>query len=399
MKKYFFSWLSVGGTVAIFSFIGLMSVVAVNLDFLNIFEQTISDFELSDLYFSKLRDNKSVKQDDRIVLVNMGDSRQVIGQQISILSKFKPKVIGIDAKFFKPKGHEIDSAFEAILKEAGNVVLVSKLDSAKEDPKTNERYFDSLVRPIPRFLPYIQTGHANLITEGSEAFETCRTFSPKEKLKDGKNEICFAAKLAEYYDPQAAKEFIARDKDVESVNFRGDYDKFSILEYSDVLDTNFVEETIKGKIVIMGYMGKDYMAESWDEDRFYTPMNERQIGRATPDMYGVVIHANIVSMILDKNFINTFPTWFSILIAVVICYVNAAFFTFVYYHETLGLWYDVLTKVIQFIEIFSFVWLFLFLFASHNLSWDMGLVIAATALSGDVVEIFLALSANIFKRS
>jgi CHASE2 domain-containing sensor protein len=399
MKKYLFHWLSIAGTAAIFSFLGLMAVVAVNLDFLNVFEQTVSDFNLADLYFSRLRDNKSVKQDDRVVLVNFANlSRAEMAQQIEILSSFKPKVIGIDARFFKNLKPAGDSIFENALKNAGNVVLVSQFKEPKEDSLTQKSYFDTLVRPIPRFLQHVKTGHANLITEGSEAFETCRTFSPKESTKNGKVEPCFAAKLVEFYDKKAAEDFLKRDYETEKIYFRGDYDKFSILEYTDVLDTNFVAETVKDKIIIMGYMGEDYMSESWDADRFYTPMNERQVGRATPDMYGVVIHANIVSMILDRSYINSFPSWFSIGLAIVICWLNAVLFIYIYFHEKLGLWYDAITKLVQFLEIFIFVFVFMFIFADFNLFWDMGLVVATTALAGDVLEVFLAVSVNIFKR-
>jgi CHASE2 domain-containing sensor protein len=376
-----------------------MTVIAVNLDFLNVFEQTIRDFNLTDLYFSRLRDNAAVKQDERILLVNISNrNRADLAQQVNILSAFKPKVIGIDARLFKNKKPEYDSLLEEAFRNAGNVVLVTQFKEPKEDSIAKRFYFDTLLRPIPRFLQHVRTGHANLITEGSEAYETCRTFSPKEKLKDGKIEPCFAAKLVEYYDPKAAKEFLERDYEVEKIYFKGDYDKFSILEFSDVIDTNFVEETVKDKIVIMGYMGEDYMSEAWDEDRFYTPMNERQVGRATPDMYGVVIHANIVSMILDRNYINVFPPWFSILLAVVICYLNSALFTYFYFHEVIGLWYDVVTKLVQFLEIFVFVFVFLYVFADFNLYWDMGLVAATTALAGDVLEVYIAIAVNIFKR-
>jgi hypothetical protein len=40
----------------------------------------------------------------------------------------------------------------------------------------------------------------------------------------------------------------------------------------------------------------------------------------------------------------------------------------------------------------------MFIFADFNLFWDMGLVVATTALAGDVLEVFLAVSVNIFKR-
>ena len=62
---------------------------------------------------------------------------------------------------------------------------------------------------------------------------------------------------------------------------------------------------VEGKIVLFGYLGDRLGAPQW-EDKFFTPLNESIAGRANPDMYGPVIHANIASMVLNDDYIDGF---------------------------------------------------------------------------------------------
>ena len=60
--------------------------------------QALTDFELTDFAFSKLRPDPLI--DQRIVLVNIGNlPRRDLARQIQIISQYHPKVIGIDSFF------------------------------------------------------------------------------------------------------------------------------------------------------------------------------------------------------------------------------------------------------------------------------------------------------------
>jgi len=58
----------------------------------------LADVELTDYVFSGIRDDPSV--DTTVTLINIGRlSRRDIAKQIDIISKYNPKVIGIDGFF------------------------------------------------------------------------------------------------------------------------------------------------------------------------------------------------------------------------------------------------------------------------------------------------------------
>ncbi len=405
MNEHLKTWARhLGGVVAVFAFIALLGSVALNIDFLNPFEQTLKDFRLTDLYFSKLRNDSEIERDTNIVLVNIGTlPRDEIAKQINILSDYKPKVIGLDAMFDGPRDEPIDSALTAAFIKAGNVVLACSLSHDTLIKK--ELIYTEMWRPIERFSKNVELAYANMVTEEKGAtmddFATSRVFSPYETLVEGKakpkQELFFSTAISKRFAPKRVEEFMARTSQdhLEFINYRGNWNKFTVLDVQDVLDTNFVGDIIKDKIVLMGYMGEDYRALTWDGDRFYTPLNPNLVGRTLPDMYGVVVHANIVSMITSGQYINKLPSWLNYLAAVFIVLFNVVIFSFIYYSEKLGLWYDVCTKVIQFVQVIFLAFAALYILDEFGTIIETGLTMLCIALVGDLLEVYLAISSNI----
>lgn len=397
--KYFTSWTSLAGTVAIFAFLGFLNLVAINLDFLNVFEKVLSDFRLSDVYFSQVRDNASVQRDENVVIVNIGDlPRDGIAAQIQILNQFQPRAIGVDAIFSRPKAPEVDSMFRARIEGVNNLVLAGKFHKPRK--KEDGTYvYDSLEAARPEFLEVGSTAYANLITEDDKAaYTTCRSFSPRE-IVEGKEMLALGVKLAQLKAPEKTEKFLARKEEAEIIYYKGNWDKYTILDVKDVFTQNFDPSVIKDKVVLLGYLGSDYTIEDWSADRFYTPMNKNAIGRSTPDMYGVLIHANIISSILDETYLTPLPSWLSIAIVVVLCYLNVVLFSAIYYSPVYGTWYDVLTKVIQFFEIALLTFGFIYFFAEWHTILDMTIAVFVIAVSGDVLEVFLAILANLLRKT
>jgi CHASE2 domain-containing sensor protein len=388
MKKLF-NWTYLSSTVLVFAFIGLLGVIGVQFDFLNVFEEVIEDYDITDVYFNKIRDQQTVPYEDRIVLVNIGEAslgRRSIAQQISILNQYHPKVIGVDAKFFSLKEEDPigDFMLEGAFAEAQQLVLAAEFAVLTDTSKG----WDTLYLPPANFAQHATIAYVNVGNQEVSDFTTWRSIPVREKTMQGLSAPCFAVQVAALYDSAAAARFMARNNEIEHIYFKGNLDKYTKLDVEDVLEERFDPSLIEGKIVLIGYLGSEYTNYHFDEDKFYTPLNEKQVGRGTPDMYGVVVHANIVSMILDQNYINETPQWLSILIALMVCYFNVALFVNILLNKRLAPYYG-LTKLIQLVEIILIVTIDIFTFALYNYKIDLTLTSLAVLLAGDLTEIYV----------
>lgn len=396
MRKLF-NWANLAGTLLVFLFIAGIGSLGIQLDFLNAFEEVLDDYEITDIYYTKIRDNTQVAYDENIVLVNIGPAhlgRRSIAQQLEILQACKPKVIGIDVKFFAPKEDDPigDFLLEQALSKVENLVLASEFAVLTDTSSA----WDTLFMPTPKFAQYGHTAYVNVGNRETSDFTTWRDIPIREKTRTGKSEPCFAVKIAELYDPETAKLFLERGNEIENIYFKGNLDKFTKLDVEDVIERRFAPELIEGKIVMIGYLGNGYTNYYFDEDKFYTPLNEKSVGRGVPDMYGVVVHANIVSMILAKQYINELPNWVGYLIAFLVCFFNVALFARILENKKLAPYYG-FTKIIQLIEILLFLTVIVFAFGWYNYKIDLTLTTLAILLAGDLTEIFVDILIKLWK--
>ncbi len=404
--KGFFNWTNLFGTISIFVMMWLLNTVVVNLDFLNVFGEVLDDYRVIDIVFAKDPETQQSKLrlepaiDTNIVIVNIGElDRADIAQQITILNKYKPRVIGVDIIFSKLIEPEQDSLLAMAFAQTENLVLGTKLLKPNLN-KDNVLIWDSLKTSFPMFNKHAdRNGFANTISTGNSQFETWREAAIQEKTKNGKTEFCFAAEILEFYDPKAAKIMKTRNNDYEIINYRGNLEKFTILETDDVLEEKFDGSIIAGKIILLGYLGKDYKATIWDDDKYYSPMNEKQVGRTTPDLYGIVGHANIISMAIHNEYINELPQWSDYLFAFIIGFFNVALFAYINFSRTWDIWYGILTKVIQLVESIFLIYLIIIFFADYNIKIDVTVTIAVVLLSGDILEIYFSLFLALFEKA
>ena len=414
MRKF---WIDcVLATVLVFlSIWGLFGIT--QLQVFNAFDpigQALGDVELTDYVFSTLRKDPDV--DENIVIVNIGNlSRREIAEQIQRISKYGPKVIGIDGFFDCSKGlrdtvncPQLRDTFGNLMlsnaiEEAGNVILVTKV--LQSDTLLPADVYDSLRRSDSLFtVPAIRQGYANLDTDAAfqDDVKTCRLFNPKLDIK-GKPHYAFAVEMAMEYDSIKTQKFLQRDNYSEVINYRGNvYDIFGSTNYpqmfytldiEDIATENFVPEMIKGKIVIFGFLGEYLGDPSWD-DKFYTPLNKKLAGKANPDMFGAVVHANIVSMILNEDYVNQMAEWQEVAMAVILCLLNVALFSLI--NIKLPLWYDGITKLLQLIQLLLYSVLMVMIFAWYSFKFNVTLTLAAVALVGDVYEVYMSVFKNIY---
>jgi CHASE2 domain-containing sensor protein len=392
--------------------------------------QALGEFELTDYAFSNLRPSPVV--DEKIVLVNIGHiSRREIAAQINIIRQYKPRVIGIDG-FFNCEGGLYDTAncpqlldtlgnlmLADAIKEAGNVVLVTKLlqkEKTANDPNLID-FYDSIEYSDP--APFSHNAFANFPTNADyqEDVKLCRSFIPRLKVNN-KYENAFATEMAWMYDSVKTQKLFDRGKDEEIVNYRGNFEiedvklkslqgknlaatnkdfklMFNAIDITQVLNGEFTPEYFKDKIVIMGFLGNYFGDPAW-EDKYFTPLNKKVAGRANPDMFGMVVHANIVAMILNEDYVDELPDWSKIAIATILGLLTVALFIVI--DERLPIWYDALSVLIQVIQLLLISGLVVYSFVTFTIKLEMSLSLAIIALVGPCYDILKPVQTIIERR-
>jgi CHASE2 domain-containing sensor protein len=416
MKKSFWVDAVVATSFTFLLMWGLFQLTKLNV--FNAFDSigtALSDMELTDYVFSNLREDPPL--DTNIVVINFGNlSRREVAQQINIISKHNPKVIGIDG-FYNCQGFPRDTLYcpqlkdtlgnlmlRDAIKNAGNVILVSKLYQSKELAESDaEDVFDSLEFSDILFREVAMgEGYASLETDAAfqDDVKTCRTFNPKIYVNEDRH-LAFSVQMAMVYDSVKTNKFLGRENFSEIINYRGNIfdfyhqtkypQVFYTLDVDDVFNENFVPGMIKDKIVIFGFLGGELGDPSWS-DKFYTPLNLKMAGKANPDMFGVVVHANIVSMIMNEDYVDQMAPWQEIAMAIILCLLNVALFSLI--HDRLPDWYDGITKSLQIIELLLFTLLMVVIFDMYAFKLDITLTLAGIALVGDSYEIYI----GVFKK-
>jgi CHASE2 domain-containing sensor protein len=309
-----------------------------SLDMFNPIQNTFQSIEITDLVFSQLRDQEETPLDTNIILVNNGSlQRAQLALVMQILNKHQPKVIGIDAMFRRPKGEINDLPLAQQFSDCRNLVLVSDLVyNGKKD------LFDTINKSMPLFMQFAKDGYANMITGNDSTdgdnidYKTVRSFKPTTKVKDT-TKYFFPVKIASIFSPEKVKKFLKRDNELEVINYRRNTNKYRTLDYKDVIANEDSLQFIKDKIVLIGFMGPD-LKNKVTEDIFFSPLNKQYVGKTTPDMYGVVIHANIISMILNEDCIFTLPQLLINVLTFVLLYLNMALYA--YSRNKFGHWYQ-----------------------------------------------------------
>jgi len=409
-------------TITAFVFILMWGISKItDYKFFNAFDpisQALSDFELTDYAFSNLRETPLV--DQRIILVNLAPSRGLIAQQIMQLNQLKPKVIGIDS-FFDCEGGLYDTLncpqlldtlgnlmLSNAIQEAGNVVLVSKLlQSRALSAKGDSDEYDSIEYSDQMFRQHAFNAYASLPTAAKyqDDVKLCRSLFPK-MMVNKKEELAFSVQLAMMYDSLKAKKFLKRNNYEEVINFRGNVElmdnrlssiaaqdnattrypiMFYAIDWDKFLEGEYFEDIFTGSIVMMGSMGDYFGDPSW-EDKFFTPLNKKVAGRANPDMFGLVVHANVVAMILNEDYIDELKEWHKYTIAILVCFFTVILFILI--DKKLPLWFDTLSVLIQVVLLLSVSGSVVYFFGHYSVKLDLALTLAASALVGPAYDIF-----------
>ena len=311
--KYLYERDTIFATLWVFVFIIALGLIPINFYFLNPLKLALKDFDINDVTYSNLGKGKDIEIDNRIVIINIGHAdREGLSMIIDKAASMKPKVMGLDALFDGPREPSQDSLIQQSFRRHKNLVGAVRINW--------EEHNDSFYLSRNHFLGDVaQYGYVNF---DNEDLETTRMFFPFKETPDTLYEF-FASALVRNYEPGAYERLKKRKKKLEIINYTRRTNKYLVIEAEDLMLDQVEDTVLRGKIALLGYINTN----PYDiEDKKFTPMNERFAGKSVPDMNGIVVHANIISMVLDNNYIKKLPSWVNLLVAVLICWLHMSFF-------------------------------------------------------------------------
>ena len=316
-------------TIMTFIVAGILYFAFVNLSILDPFEKAFKDFKFTDIFYSE-RINKE-QRNNKIVIVNIKHAdRFQIAQVIDKIDAQGPSVIGLDIIFEDRKSEFIDS------------ILKSSLASAKSLVTAYFHENDSVVNNHDYFQFNGETkGYINLDLEGQNS--VIRNFLGVKG--DNNDEYAFATQLAlkaGYLKETYAKKEL---KYQVPINYIGNKDIFLSFDIEEVLNKEEIR-AFKDAVVILGYLGDGN--ESFDiEDKHFTPLNSEWVGRAVPDTFGVIVHANILNMLSKGNMIYRVSKFSTYLLSFIVCFLTILLSIKLYIKSSFV--FDVSEKLIQLI--------------------------------------------------
>jgi CHASE2 domain-containing sensor protein len=351
-------------------------------------EHALSDFQYTDLIFST---RHTSLDDPRIVLVNIGqcecyctgERRRKLIEKINLINSRGPKVIGLDVIFHTQDTSTyktcppVDTLFGETLARTANVVssFVFEYDSKQQIKRirTSDDVFH--LNKMESF--------ANLPGEDDRV---ARYFMPYAKY-NGARYPAFATVLAFKADSAKLSEAFKYRDSLKSMLINYQYRNFEEIQLDSLYEGAAKLDSLRGKIVLLGYLGPD-SAHLVLQDRHTTPMNSSFGGHSVPDMYGVEIHSNIISMLLDgkRALIWELPWYLVWLISFIICWGHILLFARFYIE--LSVFYHLSYKIMQLFSFFLFLGISVLLFVGCNIKLEPSVILLPIVLSVDVLYFF-----------
>lgn len=322
----------------VFALAGLLSLFADHAGLFEPFRRALHDFTVTDLCYSGAVQAGGAKAyPDDIVVVNVGHrSRYEIAQMIERVQACHPRVMGFDI-LFSSRADTGNNYLKAVFGRCDNCVV-----SSRGNFESSEK--GALADPG---LLREDSGYANLAGIDKE-HATVRYFYP---YYNGR--AAFTTAIIKKYDARLAAKLDSTRNVPLAINYSGGEPAFRRLDYGS-LNEGIDSSRIKDKIVLFGYLGAEpAMPDSHvrpytiDEDRLFTPLNDRLSGRSYPDMYGVLVHANILRMMLQENYITLVPEWGVWLAAFLISWLLVP--VVCHWFHTKGVWFHALSRLLQLI--------------------------------------------------
>ncbi|MEI6681229.1 MAG: CHASE2 domain-containing protein [Bacteroidota bacterium] len=358
--------------------VAMLSMFTLNTHIFDPFKRAFEDFRYTDLYFSKIKQTNTTIIPD-IILINVGKlNRAELAKEIEIINRYRPKIIGIDVVFRGPKNKEQDSLLANVINNSNNIVLASKYE--QYNPEKNA--FCSLLKPFDQVKDK-KTGFINI---GSDFKNTSTIRYFISNIKEGQDTVfSFATQVAMSFNPSIKKDILSHNS-FQTILYSLTSANFIMIDAKDVFTGSKKLELIKDRIVLMGYLGEPFLSSTDIEDKHFTPFNDKISGRSNPDMFGVVINANIVLMLLDKVHLHYVWGWVSLLITFILTFFHVWLFMILYkfYHK----WYHVSTKIIQLLTSTIILLVVFYLYHYWHLYFEPAFTVVVILFTVDLIYFY-----------
>lgn len=274
-------------TLFAFLIIFVLSFLVINISFFDPFNKVVKDFSFLDVYYAE-NFNSAQTLNQEIVLINIEHrDRFELTQLLDEVLKADPKVVGVDIVFKDKKEGFIDSL---LAKALHNDKVIGSYIIAK----------DSIISNHSLLLSKENSGFVNLNFKDEET--VVREFEGITEFNNQKH-LSLAAKITHRVLGEQAWEAYDYEKKIQGdtpIKYIGDYTSFLSFGYDEFME-NENKSVLHNKIVLLGYLGNPTGNVYDVEDKLFTPLNKVTAGKSVPDMFGVVIHANIINMLLKND--------------------------------------------------------------------------------------------------
>lgn len=349
----------------------LISFIPFSQEYGKALHQGFADFDIYDLYYSG-KDKLNIIKNNDIVLVEIGSDRSEIINQVRSVSRFHPKVIAIDATFEAPHDSLLDEKFSQEMKQHSNIVFATAFDKEKQ------------------FVPNIfcnegcnSSGYIDF--SSNPPYSVIRSYTPFATI-NGKQYEAFTSAIMHKVNFEKYKKLLNRDNKVELINYEGNLNNFLniSMEELNTLDSQQLRRLIENRIVLIGFFVKQMPLVL--DDLYYSPLNERVSGKSFPDMYGLVVHANILSMILNGKYAILASKKAAYFFAFVITFLLNLYFTSQFHKKS----HPAHAKfmVIQFLLILLILYFFLMMFTWFLYKVPLEPIIISVVLSLELLGLY-----------
>lgn len=363
-------------TLFSFLLIFLLSFIVVNISFFNPLKKAVKDFSFLDVYYAE-NFSSSNKISKDIVLINIEQrDRYELSQLIEKIKESKPKVIGLDVIFKQAKNSYTDSILSHTINDS---IIVNSIIINQDSIKRN---------------------HAIFQNENQEGFVNFNFDNKTSVIRNFKGIVKKSDKLYEAFSVVIANKFLNNKlkkrklKLPRHINYLGNIDAFVTMNFDQIV---LLEDTgiLKDKIVLLGYLGTP-TGNMYDiEDKHFTPLNKITAGKSNPDMFGVVIHANIINMLINHNYIFRVSNFWLGVFSFLFSFFGILFF--IWLGEKKLVSFLTIKKISLFLFTIILMWLTYWLF-KNNILFNSTPVIGVTLLSCSFITYYKYLIKKLQKK-